>query len=54
MERNTVRMKTGEAIVCFFEMDGIETAYGIPRTGINGLYNSLSKTIKINATPIGM
>jgi tartronate-semialdehyde synthase len=41
-------MKAAEAIVKILELEGIDTAYGIPGAGINGLYKFLaqSKDIK--------
>ena len=40
-------MKAAEAIVHILELEGIDTAYGIPGAGINGLYKYLSETKKI-------
>ena len=40
-------MKTAEAIIRILEMEGIDTAYGIPGAGINGLYKFLGETDKI-------
>ena len=40
-------MKAAEAIVRILEMEGIDTAYGIPGAGINGLYKFLGETDKI-------
>ncbi len=40
-------MKAAEAIVKILEMENIDTAYGIPGAGINGLYKFLGESKKI-------
>ena len=40
-------MKAAEAIVKILELEGIDTAYGIPGAGINGVYKYLSESGKI-------
>jgi tartronate-semialdehyde synthase len=37
-------VKAAEAIVKILELEGIDTAYGIPGAGINGLYKYLART----------
>jgi tartronate-semialdehyde synthase len=38
-----IRMNVSEVIVKILEKEGIETAFGIPGAGINGLYKYLEK-----------
>lgn len=40
-------MKASEAIIKILEIEGIDTAYGIPGAGINGVYKHLSESAKI-------
>ena len=40
-------MKASEAIIRILEIEGIDTAYGIPGAGINGVYKHLSESRKI-------
>lgn len=42
-------MKAAEAIIKIFEKEGIDTIYGIPGAGINGLYKYIGESEKIRS-----
>jgi len=46
-KKGEISMKVAEAIIKILEIEGIDTAYGIPGAGINGLYKFLGETDKI-------